>query len=425
MILAGLSSFDPDDRRLAVEASVRFGDRMEIVDRLIELLKDEDIGVRDAVVGAIISIFREFENSREKIVKGLCDLLCCDDISLKNLSAEMLVKIGKDAVDELVKLLNHDDKDVRKMVVDTLGLIRESSVVPSLKEKLNDSDPNVVVSAIEALGNIGDDEVIDALIDSFSKFEFAQIPIIEALGKIGERAESKDVVFDFLIEVFETADDPILKSAIVESIGRVGDEENLDFLMKLTFDENLAIRKMAVVSIIEICARANCDLKTNRHFFKSFFEIAREIFYETEDIEFKSCFLNFVAKFVNYDDVKTFLLELLKGSDEISSKAFDIVISNAVDFIRFCLGNQIAVEDFVDLVESIVYNSSAIFDDVELKKKIVGKLSEVFELLDSERKVASLNLLRLLDHASFEEILRKVQLDSDPILKAYLDSNSS
>ncbi len=424
-VLAQLNSFDPDDRRLAVHASVRFGDKMEIVDKLIELLGDKDIGVRDAVVGAIISIFGEFENSRRKIVKGLCDLLCCDDISLKNLSAEMLVKIGKDALDELVKLSDHNDKDVRKMAIDTLGLIKESSVIPFLKEKLNDPDPNVVVSAIEAMGNIGNDGAVDTLIDSFTKFEFAQISIIEALGKIGEKSSNKNLILDFLIEVFETADDPILKSAVVESIGKVGDERNLDFLIKLTFDKNLAIQKMAVVSIIEICARTNCDLKTNKHFFKSFFKKAKEIFYETEDVEFKSYFLDFIAKLINYDEVKTFLLGLFKGSDEISTKAFDIIISNAVDFLKFGLENQITVEDFVDLVELVFYNPSPISDDFELKKKIVEKLSAAFEFLDSERKVTVLNLLRLLDRASFEDILRKVQLDSDPVVKAYIDSNLS
>jgi HEAT repeat protein len=424
-ILAELSSSDPDDRRLAVYASVRFGDKMEIVDKLIELLSDEDIGVRDAVANAIISIFGEFDNSRRKIVKGLCDLLCCGDIGLKNLSAEILVKIGKDAVDELIKLSNHSDKDVRKMAIDTLGLIRERSVVPFLKEKLNDQDPNVVVSVIEAIGNIGDDGAVGALIDSFAKFEFAQIPIIEALGKIGEKSPNKNLILDFLIEVFGTADDPILKSAVVESIGKVGDERNLDFLMRLTFDKNRAIQKMAVVSIVEICARTNCDFKANKHFFKFFFKRAKEIFYETEDIEFKACFLDFVAKLINYDDVKIFLLELLKGSDEISTKAFDIIVSNAGDFLKFCLGNQISLEDFVDLVELVFYNSSTISNDVELKRKIVEKLSVDFELLDSERKVAVLNLLRLLDRVSFDEILRKIELDSDPIVKAYIDSNLS
>ncbi len=424
-IFTGLSSFDPDDKRLAVEASVRFGDRIEIVDKLIELLKDEDIGVRDAVVSAILSIFGEFENSRRRIVEGVCELLCCEDIGLKNLSAEILVKIGKDAVDELVKLANHNDKDVRKMAIDTLGLIKESSVVPFLKEKLNDPDPNVVVSAVEALGNIGDEGVIDVLIDSFSKFEFAQIPIVEAVGKIGEKSQNKDVIFDFLIEVFESADDPILKSAVIESLGKVGDERNVDFLIRLTFDKNPAIQKMAIVSIVEICARVNCDFKTNKHFFKPFFERAKEIFYETKDIDFKIRFLDFISKLVNYDDVKTFLLKILKDSDEISTKAFDIVVSNAVDFIRFCMGNQIAMEDFVDLIELVFYNSSIISDEIELKNGIVGKLVEAFDLVGSERKVAILNLLRELDQISFEKILRKVQFESDPLVKMYIDSNLS
>lgn len=422
-IIAGLNSFDPDEQRLAVEASVNFGSREEIVDKLIWLLRDEDKGVRDAVANAILSIARQFESVKKEIVKNLCEFLCYGDVCLRNLSAEMLRKIGKDALNEIMQLANHDNKDVRKMAVDLIGLIGDKSTVEFLIEKLNDPDPNVVTSSIEALGNIGNDRAIDILIDSFSKFGFAQIPIVESLGKIGESSENKKAISDFLIGVFEEVEDVILKSAIIEALGKVGDESHIDFLITLTFNENIAIQKMAVVSIVEICARRNCNLNSNKYFFKSFFERAKEIFHNAEDEGFRVCFLDFIAKSIKYDEVKSFVLSLLNQKDEILAKVHDIVVSNAIELIKFALKNQIDEERFLNLIEVVFYNAGEIFEDVGLKNAVVEKLSEIFERVDSESKISILNLLRLLDEITFEMVLKKVENEPDPLVRMYVDSN--
>ncbi|CUS86181.1 HEAT repeat-containing protein, partial [Candidatus Kryptonium thompsonii] len=76
----------------------------------------------------------------------------------------------------------------------------------------------------------------------FSKSEFARLQIVEALGEIGKRAKDKKVVCNFLVEAFEISDDPILKGAIVEALGKAGDEKYIDFLIGLIHDENVAVR---------------------------------------------------------------------------------------------------------------------------------------------------------------------------------------
>jgi len=421
-IISGLSSFDPDERRLSVEASVNFGDREEVLGKLLDLLKDEDKGVRDAVATALVLIANRFEKSKKKFVEGICSLIYCKDIGVRNLASELLLKIGEDAFDQVSKLATHEDKDVRKIAIDIIGLMKAKFAVDFLVEKLNDPDPNVVTSVIEALRNIGDDRVTKHLIDMFSKSEFARLQIVEALGEIGKRAKDKKVVCNFLVEAFEISDDPILKGAIVEALGKAGDEKYIDFLIGLIHDENVAVRKMATVAVVELCAQLGYKFGMREDLFKLFFEQGKEIFERTDDLNFKVCFLKFASERIELDEVKSFIIQLLDGNGEISEKAFEIVNERAKEFILFSLKNSVDDESFINLVELALYNSKEIFEDSVLKNLVLEKLLEIFNRVGAEKKIAVLNLISSLDKVIFEEILQKVKMDSDPILKAYLMS---
>lgn len=416
-IKVGLNSFDPDEKRLSVEASVKFGDREEIVNKLIELLNDGDKGVRDAVANAIVSIANEFETSRKKIISQICKLILCKDVGFRNFLVEIILRIGKDAIPDIKQLANHEDKDVRKIAIDIIGFMGDEDSVDFLIEKLSDPDPNVITSAIEAIGNIGDDRAIEVLLDSFSKFEFAQIQIIEALGKIGERSKNKKLICDFLIEIFRKSEEPILKSAIVEALGKAGDESYADFLMGLVHDKNIAIQKMAVISLVEACARANCKFNANKYFFKSFFKRAAEIFFETNDLGFKTNFLNFISKWIEFNEVKGLIIALADQNEPIFEKVVEIIRANAKELIQFALENEVKPENFISLVESAFLNANKIFEDVEFKKVVADKLSELFEIVDMDMKVVILNLLSSLNAIEYDKNFQKVQ--DDPVFKLY------
>lgn len=421
-IISGLSSFDPDERRLSVEASVNFGDREEVLGKLLDLLKDEDKGVRDAVATTLVLIANRFEKSKKKIVEGICDLIYCKDIGLRNLASEILLKIGEDAFDQILKLATHEDKDVRKIAIDIIGLMKIKSAVDFLVEKLNDPDPNVVISVIEALGNIGDDRVIKDLMTVFSKFEFARLQIIEALGEIGKRANDKKIICNFLVEMFEVSDDPILRGAIVEALGKAGDEKYIDFLIGLIHDGNVAVRKMATVAVVELCARLGCKFRMDEYLFKLFFEQGKEIFEEIDDLNFKICFLKFASEWIDLDEVKSFIVQLLNKNCEMSEGAFEVVSKRAREFILFSLKNNNDDESFIDLVGLTLYNSKEVFDDFALKNSVLEKLLEIFNRVGAEKKIEVLNLISLLDKVIFEKILQEAKRDSDPILRAHLMS---
>ncbi len=425
MILKGLDSFDPDERRASVEAIVKFGDREGVIEKLIGLLGDKDKGVRDAVVRSLLSIACDFESLKRKIVEGVCELMCSDDIGLRNLSSELLVKFGSDAIPSLLSLANHENKDIRKMAIDVLGLIGDEKTEDFLIEKLNDPDQNVVVSVIEALGNVGSEKTVEFLIDLFERFEFAQIQIVESLGKIGERCHNDGIlklIHEFLIGSFNGVDDPILKSAIVESLGKVGDKSLVDFLISLVNGDDIAVQKMAVMSIVKICSRYECDFNSNEHFFKFFFQKAKEIFYRTDDIGFKIDLLKFLSKWSEFNEVRGFIINVfLTSSDEVSSVAFDIIKLDAEKFISYALeGSSITGDELVRLIGAIFYSEKEILTGLkeEIKNEIAERILSFFESVSPDGKIVIFEVLPFLNPSAFAEALP--YFHKDPVVKIYL-----
>ncbi len=79
---------------------------------------------------------------------------------------EYCVSLGKIAVEPLIQALK--DRGVRKYAAEALGKIRDKQAVEPLIQALKDEDRDVRMSAADALGEIGDKIAIDALIKALS-----------------------------------------------------------------------------------------------------------------------------------------------------------------------------------------------------------------------------------------------------------------
>ncbi|RME31191.1 MAG: hypothetical protein D6800_01025, partial [Candidatus Zixiibacteriota bacterium] len=136
--------------------------------------------------------------------------------------------------------------DVRKFIVDTLGLIKSDKAVPALSQALWDESPYVVCSAAEALGEIGSPQAVPHLIAVAEKSEDARLQAVEALGKIGdERA------LPMLYALLST-DDPMILFAAIESLGYVGAVDSVERLKPFLDYEDQKIAETALKAIITI-----------------------------------------------------------------------------------------------------------------------------------------------------------------------------
>ncbi len=244
-----LKSEDPTTRSSAAEALMSEELSENAVEALCMLVTDHDKGVRNSA-DLTLSI-----NSSSIIPKYLVKYVSSDDISVRNLAGEILLKIGANAVEAMLDYLDKGNDDDKKFIIDILGLIGE----PVASDKINDifkvnKNDNVILACIEALGNLKSEESVDFMIHIYPKNELYRPTIIESLGKIG----SKRAV-QFITERFQYEDE-LTKFSMIESLGLIGDEETFFFLLSELSNTEGPLVWVILNSIYQLKEKYNFDI---------------------------------------------------------------------------------------------------------------------------------------------------------------------
>ncbi len=185
-------------------------------------LGDNDWRVRKKAVELITS------NPCQKDIIELISALGNDtNAGKRNSAQEALALLGENVLPYLHKELKNSDQDVRKFVVDILGLIKSRSSVGFLIKMLDDPNPNIQLSAVEALGVIGDRRVIDPFINLLknTRNDWLRFGIIEAIGNLKDNN-----IFD-KIEAF--LEKPILVKSIMNLYSKLGDAGHIHHIIKV------------------------------------------------------------------------------------------------------------------------------------------------------------------------------------------------
>ncbi len=254
-LLSQLQSPDFYEREEAVRQLGTFTED-EAVAGLVMAIEDPDLGIRELAADLLSQMKGDIASQL------LIRFLGHNDIGARNLAAEVLVRIGNATVGPLTAEIENDDHDVRKFIVDVLGLIGDPAAVDAICGRLHDENPNVICSAAEALGKIGSVEAVEPLLDAYDRVEDARLPALEALGKIGDRS-ALDRLYGFLKTM-----DPMITFAAIEAIGQIGDQQAVPKLMEYLECPDSSIAEAALVAIIDISlannGRLDYDLPLDR-----------------------------------------------------------------------------------------------------------------------------------------------------------------
>jgi HEAT repeat protein len=143
---------------------------------------------------------------------------------LRNAAVEALVTLGDTALPVLVSSLRDADRDTRKFIVDILGTIGKGDSRAALEELLADPDLNVATAAAESLGRLAAPESLPALVRALDSpslwFRYA---VLEAIAAIGCPVAAPVVV--------SLAEDRLLRGAVFDCLGAIGDIQALPLLM--------------------------------------------------------------------------------------------------------------------------------------------------------------------------------------------------
>lgn len=176
-----LTSADVEVRISALNALVGLPS-VTVIDYAIAALGDDQWRVRKTAVAILLEGV-----DRNRIIHQLIDRLSREkNIGMRNAAVEVFVQFGKSAVDPLLFSLSRTDDDVKKLIVDTLGEIKDRKAAPALVALLSDRNENVAASAVEALGKLGDPETLPPLLEILSRdnplLVFSAIKALEQLG---------------------------------------------------------------------------------------------------------------------------------------------------------------------------------------------------------------------------------------------------
>jgi len=242
-IIAQLMNEDSDERRWAVYDLEDF-EPVDSIEYLVKAIQDENRAVRDAASEVLQGMPHELST------KLLTPLLGSTRIEVRNIVATVLVTYGEAAVAELQTSLFDKNEDVRKFVVDILGLAGSDKAVPGLcKVSLKDRVDNVRSSAVEALGKIRSAEALPALYEILKSQEGPIAEAAEAIGHIGQ-AESIP-----LLEQSLKTKDPLLAFAVVEALGKIGIESSLLPLYNMLEESPGLLKAEIILSILSIGKR--------------------------------------------------------------------------------------------------------------------------------------------------------------------------
>ncbi len=270
-------------------------------------LQDKDKGVRDSAARSLLEI------QSPSVPYAIVEYLTDSSFVTRNLASNLLAKKGSNSLGALIPYFKYENQDVRKLALDTVGLIGDRRALPEIIPMLCDQDENVVVAAIEAMGNICDASAIPHLSMAYVCHPYARVVIAEAIGKIGDSSAST-----FLAALLRDVENPqgedlLVTFAVAEALGAVGTEASLPSVLELVkkFDGKLRhIVLYAFVSIIERHALSKSD-----------FEQFRDLFIDAlndDDQKIVSASTKALVTMLD-DEIEDRLLQVLGMSEEIDT----------------------------------------------------------------------------------------------------------
>jgi len=380
-----LKSSDATVRKEALESLLSIDLDNELIGLVAQLFSDPDKGVRDAA--SMLFTFQPYDEVPAQIVKYVFS----EDISIRNMAGEVLLKNGSNSVKALISELGKGNSDDEKFIIDILGWIGNPEPTQNILEILNtNKDENVILACAEALGNIKAEEAVVNLVTLLENDtdEIYTPTAMEALGKIGNKE-----AIDHFMKVYNDQD-ALTKYTIIESLGRVGDEESLGFLLNelQTADDAL------VGSIV----KSSEQLLTSMGFEIEFSDELKKVILKALDESDETIVMAAVKLLFNYDNkeiIEAFVS--IYGEDDERDRMFkDKFIENnkvACPIILESINNNAEnikplLMLFKDLYEYGLENNFEKLSDIK-NMELLNSLSTYVDSHDEEIRMVSAELL--------------------------------
>ncbi|MEN6489561.1 MAG: HEAT repeat domain-containing protein [Smithella sp.] len=248
-LIKALESEDERDRAFAVEDIVYEG-VPNCIELLVKQLKIEKSQyVREVIVRNLKTL------PGIEMVEKIIPLLRSDDAFIRNAVIDIIAEQDEEAISLLRPLLKDEDKDVRKFVLDILFLLNSPFSAAMIAEALEDNDINMVITAVEYLGRMEARGVAPQVNDLFTKTKniLLRCTCLESLALLGDE-KSLDIVSQFYADPGAIADLELY--SYLKFLAKKGKEEYLPWVISLTKTKGQIMAKEIINTIEGILERA-------------------------------------------------------------------------------------------------------------------------------------------------------------------------
>jgi HEAT repeat protein len=218
----------------------------DIVDRLIQLIQEPDIGQGSQEAVAIT--LAQMPSGRGGTF--LLELICSDDPEFRTSAAFGLARRqSRDSMSALIKVLADDVNTVRNLsergLLSMINVVRENCV-EQLLELLNHPVPLTRSPAARILGLTRDAKALDPLLRVLRSDEVWLVRLRAAKG-LGDLAN--DEAFDALAETMRSDEKNRVRAAAAEAIGKLRMPKSKEVLQEALKDEDSGVREVAEEAI--------------------------------------------------------------------------------------------------------------------------------------------------------------------------------
>jgi len=221
-------------------------------DLVKKLVTEESIAVKNAIVEALKNM------DISSIYEILFELFSSPDAYLRNAAVEIFASSSdkEGAVAFLASKLDHANKEVRKLILDSLVELGTPSAIMAIRASLYDSSKNVQITAAEYLGKLKDKESLPELIELFKKDlePMLRVSILHALREIKEGFKIKDIIKMVLPEKKVTEENIIFLPELMKLVADLGEKDDIIYLLEIVkYDSAYAYD--LIDFLIKICQR--------------------------------------------------------------------------------------------------------------------------------------------------------------------------
>jgi hypothetical protein len=226
----------------------------EIFESFLERLKIEySMLIKDRLVLQMENAFAVGKVGGGSVFARVFSLYLAHNPYLRS-SAIQILSAGNDAVARFLAANFFDSNaDVRKLIIDTLGVIATDKAKDALRKALDDRDINVKITAIEHLGNLRDTVSITKFLQQLKNSTNAMltVSILDAIDKTGSLSDWNSAIETIMQNADISTIQPIYLPSIFNLIGKAWNCDDIIALLQTDlFTENYDQYTVEIIDLL-------------------------------------------------------------------------------------------------------------------------------------------------------------------------------